>query len=152
SGDKTSGVIKVWDLDSGKNILTLSGHNGPVTSLALSGDGERLFSGSEDTTIKVWDLVSGDTLTLRGHTDGVTSLGLSGDGKRLFSGSGGLGSTNEIKVWNLQSSKETLTLRGHSERVSSLALSANGKRLYSGSYDGTIKVWDLEAGKEPQTL
>jgi hypothetical protein len=59
-----------------------------VSSLALSVDGKRLFSGSEDRTIKVWDLEAGkEILTLRGHTGEVLSLPLSGYGKRLVSGS-----------------------------------------------------------------
>ena len=51
--------IKVWDLETGKEILTLRGHTTAVTSLALSPDGKRLYSGSSDDTIKVWDLETG---------------------------------------------------------------------------------------------
>jgi WD40 repeat protein len=52
-------TIKVWDLAAGKETLTLRGHTKDVSSLALSGDGKRLFSGSGDNTIKVWDLEAG---------------------------------------------------------------------------------------------
>jgi WD40 repeat protein len=52
-------------------------------------------------------------------------------------------------VWDLEAGRETLTLRGHENWVTSVALSGDGKRLFSGSLDQTIKVWDLEAGKEP---
>jgi WD40 repeat protein len=48
--------IKVWDLEAGKEILTLSGHTGNVRCLSLAADGKRLYSGSRDTTVKVWDL------------------------------------------------------------------------------------------------
>jgi tetratricopeptide (TPR) repeat protein len=75
-----------------------------VNSLVLSGDGNRLYSGSLDRTIKVWGLEAGkEALTLHGHTDGVLSLALSGDGKRLFSGSG----DQTIKVWYLGAGTET---------------------------------------------
>ena len=123
-----------------RRLRLVGAHEDAVTSLALSADGKRLFSGSHDKTIKVWDLEAGkETLTLRGHTDAVSSLALSADGKRLFSGS----CDQTIKVWDLEAGKETLTLRGHTGGVSSLALSADGKRLFSGSCDQTIKVWDL---------
>ena len=55
--DKT---IKVWDLETGREVLTLRGHTQSVRSLVLSADGKRLFSGSDDSTIKVWDLETGE--------------------------------------------------------------------------------------------
>ena len=130
-------------------VRTLRGHTGGVVSLVLSEDGKRLFSGSMDSTIKVWDLETGQEIrTLRGHTNAVWSLALSRDGKRLFSGS--MDST--IKVWDVAAGQEIRTLRGHTAQVLSLALSRDGKRLYSGSFDKTIKVWDLETDKEILTL
>jgi tRNA A-37 threonylcarbamoyl transferase component Bud32/sugar lactone lactonase YvrE len=132
-----------------RKARTLPGHWDMVASLALSGDGKRLYSGGSDGTIKVWDLEAGkEARTLRGHTGGVSSLALSADGRRLCSGS----DDQTIKVWDLEAGKEARTLPGHWDMVASLALSGDGKRLYSGSDDQTIKVWDLEAGKETLTL
>src|SRR4029453_2536154 len=72
SGDNT---IKVWDVKTGKQVLSLRGHTGLVTSLAVSSDGKRLFTGSGDNTIKVWDMETGkEALTLRGHTGVVTCM------------------------------------------------------------------------------
>ncbi len=79
--------------------------------LALSGDGKRLASGSEEGLgesgeIKVWDLEAGKQVrTLRGHTRPVTSLAHSGDGKRLLSGS----SDKTIKLWNVSPDQEPHT-------------------------------------------
>jgi WD40 repeat protein/serine/threonine protein kinase len=50
------GKAKIWDSRSGKLVITFHGHSGVVSSLAFSPDGERLYSGSRDTTVKVWDL------------------------------------------------------------------------------------------------
>jgi WD40 repeat protein len=80
------GVIRLWDPDSGKKLLTLAGHTDMISSLAFSRDGKRLASGSSDRTIKLWDPRSGqETLTLRGHEGRVANVAFSPDGHRLFS-------------------------------------------------------------------
>jgi WD40 repeat protein len=54
-GDVFTGVLSVWDLRQGRLLVTLSGHNGGVTSLAWTPDGTRLVSSSTDRTVRVWD-------------------------------------------------------------------------------------------------
>ncbi len=49
-------VVKIWDSRTGKEVATFRGHTGLVTTLAFSPDGKRLYSGSRDTTVMVWDL------------------------------------------------------------------------------------------------
>jgi WD40 repeat protein len=85
SADATA---KVWDVETGKELLTLSGHSNYVASVAWSPDGKRLATGSLDRTAKVWDAETGEELlTLRGHSDAVTSVAWSRDGKRLATAS-----------------------------------------------------------------
>src|SRR5579859_6618221 len=128
---------------------TLKGHLGPVKSVALSLDGQVLVSGSDDNTIKVWDLHTGKELrTLRGHTDGVWSVALDSDGHTLVSGS----IDRTIKVWDLHTGKEIRTCIGHSDEVNAVLLSTIKQVIISGSDDNTIKVWDLHTGKELRTL
>ncbi|MBS0604679.1 MAG: WD40 repeat domain-containing protein [Verrucomicrobia bacterium] len=122
---------------------TLQGHDTVVSSLAL--DGQRLFSGSYDKAIKVWDLNTNTcTATLQGHDNAVMSLAL--DGQKLFSGS----SDNTIKIWDLNTNTCTATLQGHDNAVMSLAL--DGQKLFSGSSDNTIKIWDLNTNTCTATL
>ena len=83
--DKT---VKVWDAQTGQELLTLKGHTGQVNSVAFSPDGKRLASAAADKTVKVWDAQTGqELLTFKGHTGGVSSVAFSPDGKRLASGS-----------------------------------------------------------------
>ena len=49
------GTVKVWDVETGREVLTLTEHTGEVTSITFSPDGERIVSSSRDTTVKVWD-------------------------------------------------------------------------------------------------
>ena len=104
-------------LESPALVRTLSGHGGWVMALALTGDG-RVVSGSDDGTVKVWDLNSGqEERTLSGHGGGVMALALTGDG-RVVSGS----YDGTVKVWDLNSGQEERTLSGHGGGVRALAL------------------------------
>ena len=70
------------------NYNVLKGHSEVVTSVALSQDGKLLISGSDDKTIKVWNLEDRrEEFTLQGHTSEVTSVAISQNGKYLASGS-----------------------------------------------------------------
>jgi WD40 repeat protein len=128
---------------------TLSGHADTVWSVALSTDGQVLVSGSEDNTIKLWNLATRQaSRTLTGHTDSVRSVSLSLDGQTLVSGSGDA----TIKLWDVQTGELSRTLEGHSSPVWSVALDRTGQLLISGSEDRTIKLWDIQSGEFRQTL
>lgn len=123
---------------------TLMGHAGEVNTVAITPDGKNIVSGSDDKTVKVWDLNS-RTLqhTLRGHQDWVYSVAISPDSKTIVSGS----KDKTIKLWNLATGKQIHTLRGHSSYVNSVAISPDSTTIASGSYDKTVKVWHLRTGK-----
>jgi WD40 repeat protein len=148
--------VKVWDSQSGQEILALRGASGPV---AFSPDGQRLASGNGNNLVKVWDAQIGqEFITLGGHTGSVTSVVFSPDGKRLASASGVLGLPGELKVWDTQTAQEILTLRGHTEGITGVAFSPDGKRLASASGEpivnrpGEVKVWDAHTGQAALSL
>jgi WD40 repeat protein len=141
--------IRVWDLESGREVRILRGHNDPVSAVALASDCKKVISGSWDNTLKVWDLKSGQQIqTLRGHTRRVNAIAVSCDGEKAISGSW----DNTLKVWDLKSGQEIQTLRGHNNPVNAVALTSDGMKAISGSWDNTLKVWDLKSGQEIQTL
>ncbi|MDZ8184609.1 MAG: serine/threonine-protein kinase [Nostoc sp. ChiSLP02] len=131
-------TIKLWQLYTGKNIYTLTGHTFFVNCIAFSHDGEMIASGSGDNTIKLWHVNTGREIrTLTGHADSVWSIAFSRDRQFLASGSW----DNTIKIWHLNSGREVSTLAGHSSYVRCVAFSPDGQTLVSSSDDDTIKIW-----------
>jgi WD40 repeat protein len=142
-----SGPVKIWDAQSGAEVLTLKGHSFQVRSAQFSPDGSRIVTGSD--TAKVWDSQSGaEVLTLRGHSSGVNSASYSPDGSRIVTGS----NDKTVKVWDAQSGAEVLTLKGHSAFVSSASFSPDGSRVVTGSDDMTARVWSARSPAEVVTL
>jgi WD40 repeat protein len=91
------GAITIWNAATGRERRVLKGHRGGVTALAYSRDGERLATGGEAGTVKIWETRSGqDLLTLGGGDDfRVGSLAFSPDGSRLAA-SGLIGG---LRIW-----------------------------------------------------
>src|SRR5450432_1202562 len=141
--------IKLWDIASGRELRTLTGHTGIVNSVAFAPGGRTLASASLDHTVKVWDVATGDELrTLRGHSELVLAVAYSPDGRTLASGSG----DHSIKLWDVTSGRELRTLTGHSDTVHSVAFSPDGSTLLSGSDDFSIIVWDVASGRSLRRL
>lgn len=143
-------VVPLPNTASGNIALTktLSGHSNVVWSIAFNSNGY-LASGSEDKTIKLWNLPAGELQsTLEGHTGTVWSIAFSPDGQTLASGS----NDNTVKLWNLPTGELQRTLEGHTGTVWSVALNPDGQTLASSSEDRTIKLWNLTTGELQRTL
>ncbi|XP_078397494.1 F-box/WD repeat-containing protein 7 isoform X16 [Cetorhinus maximus] len=128
-----------WRCGDLKTPKVLKGHDDHVIT-CLQFCGNRIVSGSDDNTLKVWSAVTGKCLrTLVGHTGGVWSSQMRGN--IIISGS----TDRTLKVWNADSGECIHTLYGHTSTVRCMHLHEN--RVVSGSRDATLRVWDIETGQ-----
>jgi WD40 repeat protein len=121
-----------------------AGHGVEVKCVAFSPDGGKLASGSSDTTVKLWDVASGECLkTFDQHQGSVYSVTFSPDGGKLASGS----DDGTVKLWNVVSGECLKTFDQHQGSVYSVTFSPDGGKLASGSSDTTVKLWDVASGE-----
>ncbi len=162
SGDQ---VILLWDMASVQaaesqperpavvKAVELTGHTGGVTCVVFSPDGKRLASASDDGTVRIWDVETGETLTvLGGPTGWVTGLTFSPDGTVLASGydnRGGIGN-GAVQLWDVAAGLRlsTLEMAGYDEVVRDLTYRQDGAVLAVASSDTTIWLWDLLSNRE----
>ncbi|MHC5673305.1 protein kinase domain-containing protein [Nostoc sp.] len=121
-------------------LSTLSGHAWAVLTVAFSPDGQILATGSDDNTIKLWEVNTGQLIcTLVGHSWSVVAVAFTADGETLLSAS----CDKTVKLWRVSTAEEIVTLSGHVDSVSAVAVSKVRQLIASGSRDKTIKLWQL---------
>jgi len=127
----------------------LTGHRYWVRSVAVSPNGTWAVCGSQDHTIKLWDLETGACrLTLRGHTASVESAAITPDGKRILSAS----IDKSVRAWDASSGRELVQMDGHADQVWSVVALRDNTRVLSGGRDCRLKLWDLATGACLKTI
>ncbi|KAF7363072.1 WD40 repeat-like protein [Mycena venus] len=131
--------------------MTIKAHNEAILTVAFSpGDGERIASGSDDTTVCVWDARTGILIAapFEGHTKRVSCVAFSPDGERIVSGS--IDATVRI-----MDSRTGVLVAGpiqHSDEVSCVAFSPDGEQIVSGCHDNNIYIWNSRTGAQITVL
>ncbi|KAG2387371.1 hypothetical protein C9374_001703 [Naegleria lovaniensis] len=128
-----------------KLMRVISGHTGWVRAISVDISNEWFATGSNDRTIKIWDLASGELkLTLPGHTSTVRDLVVSDRSPYLFS----VGEDKSVRCWDLETNKCIRQYRGHLSGVYCCALHPSLDLLATGARDSSCRIWDIRTKKE----
>lgn len=148
-GGGDDGVLRLWDLKSGKLLHQLKGHSAAIRSGVFSGSRLLLLTGSDDNTARLWDAQSGKELhQFLGHTAAVRAIAFSADGKFVLTGS----DDTTARLWDAETGKELRQFVGHTAPLRALAFSPDGKVIVTGGDDQTVRVWDTQTEKEQKQL
>ena len=109
------GIVRIWDINSGKCIQVLEGHTRCVNSVIKITD-TLIASGSSDRTVRIWDINSGKcTQILEGHVGWVSSVIKLTD-TLIATGS----DDKTLRIWDISSGRCIQVLKGHAGWVSSV--------------------------------
>jgi hypothetical protein len=140
--------IRVRRADTLAEVRRLIGHTGQVARVAVHPRASLIASSSNDRTVRLWDLATGQNIqTFTGHSGTPLGLAFSFDGKRLASSS----ADQTVKVWDVATGSELHSLDGHVFWVRDVSISPDGRDLATAGNDGTVQVWQASDRNAPDS-
>lgn len=147
--DKT---IRLWDVQSGKQLRVLTGHKYAVNFVSFSPDGKQIASASNDNTVRIWEVSSGKELLKLDQSDPVVALAFSPNGQLLATacayGGASTCKNTGVTLWNTATGEAVRKLMGHRNCIQAVAFDASGQWLASAGDDGTVRLWNVSEAKE----
>jgi WD40 repeat protein len=159
AGNAVGKTIKIWDVNSGRELTTLAAQPDHVKKLTFSSDGSFLVSACFGFRgqVKVWDLATAQArLTLPGpdFPGCALQMALSPDDQRLalverqYSHPGKDSQPTMVRIRDRVTGQVTATLRGEGSNITRLEFTADGRRLVTGTKEGTVRIWEVITGEE----
>jgi WD40 repeat protein len=134
-----TGVLRVWDTQSGDLLHHRPAHNQHILYAEFSAAGDEIVSASTDQTGAVWTADLRDRITnLSVHRGYVLRAHFSPDGKTVVTAS----ADHSATVFDTESGTVLISLVGHEEPVTDAVFSPDGTKIASVSSDGTARLWD----------
>lgn len=152
AGDSSKRHIEIWRVDDGVCVEQISGHINRITDLAFSPDGRLVVSSSDDRTVRVWNIDTGQSIGVFQHKAAVNAVAVSPDCRCVLSAAGDYIQGNPIdttlRLWLMVDGSLQRVLTGHTQPVRDVEFFPDGMHAVSVGRDETIRVWDMETGRE----
>lgn len=140
----SDGLVKIWDMQTLKEIMVIEPKSGYVFSTSFSHSGEKIIVGTKYNKIIIYNVKHGHELKrLEGHRETITTAVFSKSDSMIASGS----NDKTVKLWDYRSATLIHNFFGHDSIISVVAFAPDEKRIASGSSDKTIKVWNISNGQ-----
>lgn len=123
------------------------GHTDIIRTVAFSHNGKYVVSGSNDRTLRLWDVSTGIQIgnPWNAHTSPVTAVTFSLDGLKVASGD----NNGSIIIWDvIQKSCINICEKAHSDAINAISFSSDGYYIASGSEDCSLRLWSYQKGTE----
>lgn len=119
------------------------GHEGRISDLAFSPDGQRLVSGAEDGTVRLWPLgESAEARMVHRHAGAVNTVAFDDSGTRVVSAS----ADTTLWVGSVDAGREATVLKGRAAPVLAASFSHQGRGVVSIGNDNTLRLWQVSSG------
>jgi len=141
SGSCVQSVAVVWDVQTGKQIVSLTIDD--AWFIDFSPDGQYALSTGRDNIVRLWDVNTGKEISHVAHMAGVSQIQFSPNGKYVASGS----FDGTAHVWEILTGEE-IAYMPHTKGVGSVAFSPDGKYLATGGGDNFARLWKIDARHE----
>jgi RNA polymerase sigma factor (sigma-70 family) len=136
------GLVKLWDVASGRHLRTLEVQHAQVEALAWSRDGRTVASAGRGGVIRLWDAVTGkDRCPQPGHLADLFRVVLSPDGKTAITA----GWDSTVRSWDLATGRERCVITGLAKE---LAVSPDSRTVFASGPDKRLRTWDLATGRD----
>lgn len=130
---------RLWDIETGSEILLQDGHVKECSSLSFQCDGSLVLTTDWAGVALLWDLRSGQCIhVFQGHVQKIVTSCFSPNGFQVATGS----IDHMVRIWDIRKKKCWYTLPAHSNVISDLKFSNSGELLLTSSFDGTAKLWN----------
>lgn len=127
-------------------LRVLQAHSERVLGVSITADGRHAVTGSNDNTLILWDLQSGECLkTIKPHTDYLKNLDATPDLNMIVTSGGSQDPV--IRMWSYKDLESRGSLAGHTDRINDLRITPDGHFAISGSSDMSVRVWDIVKGE-----